>query len=176
MSTYFSLLSTLSLEECLSRLEEAGKQETLNDSGVYYPLQCKVSNLSKTIISFTIRKRKDPKAMFVFGRVYEVEGMYKTLITYSVGDPTVPNDLDEETNERLDRLNKNIGMFFLLISLFGAGYFTANANTMAKPLICSWIAVITLGLLLFQVSFTKRQRNKDVAEMVIFIKKTIEAQ
>lgn len=178
MSTYYSLLSTLDPEECTSRLEEAGKQETSNKSGTYHPLRCEVTRFTtiKTISFFNLRKRKDSKAMFVFGRLYEVEkeGTYKTLITYSVGDPHVPNDLDDETNDRLDKVNRNIGIFLSLILCFVAGFFLGVKNFRVSIMAASILAVILIGLL--GTHYIKRQRNKDVAEMVNFIKKTLEAQ
>ena len=178
MSTYFSIISTLDFEECTSRLEEAGKQETTDQSGTYHPLRCEVtrSSTAKTISSFLLRKRKNSKAMFVIGQLYEVEkdGTYKTLITYSVGDPHVPNDLDDETNDRLDKVNRNIGIFLSLILCFITGFFLGVKNFSVSIMTASILAVILISLL--GTHYIKRQRNKDVVEMVNFIKKTLEAQ
>jgi hypothetical protein len=178
MSIYISLLSTLDLEECISRLEEAGKQETIDQSGIYHPLRCEVtrSNAAKTISSFLLRKRKNSKAMFVIGQLYEVEkeGTYKTLITYAVGDPHVPNDLDDETNDRLDKVNRNIGIFLSLILCFVTGFFLGVKNFPASIMAASLLVVILISLL--GTHYIKRQRNKDVVEMVNFLKKTLEAQ
>ena len=176
MSKYFALFSTLNLEECASRLEEVGKQETIDHLGTYHPLRCEVTRFTsdKTITSFNLRRRKDPKAMFVIGFLYAAGGTYKTLITYSVGDPHVPNDLDDETNDRLDKVNRNIGIFLSLILCFVAGFFLGVKNFSVSTMAASILAVILIGLL--GTHYIKRQRNKDVAEMVNFIKKILEAQ
>ena len=176
MSTYFSLLSTLNLEECTSRLEAAGKQETVDQSDMYHPLHCEVTRFTatRTISSFNLRKRKDPHSIFVFGRLYEIEGTYKTLITYSVGDPMVPNDLDDETDDRLEKVNKNIGIFLLLPLCLITGYFLGTKNFSASSVGASLVAVILFSLI--NSYFIKRRRNKDVEEIVHFIKKTLEAQ
>lgn len=178
MSTYFSLISTLDFEECISRFEEAGKQETIDQSGIYHPLRCEVtrSSTAKTISSFLLRKRKNSKAMFVIGQLYEVEkeGACKTLITYSVGDPHVPNDLDDETNDRLDKVNRNIGIFLSLILCFVIGFFLGGKNFSVSVIAASLLTVILIGLLV--THYIKRQKNKDIVEMVNFIKKTLEAQ
>lgn len=177
MSTYFALLSTLNFDECISRLEEAGKPETMDLFGTYHPLRCEVKRLTpETISFFNLRKRKDPHAMFVFGRLYEVdnEGTYKTLITYSVGDPSIPSDLDEEDNEKLDSVNRNIGMFLLFLLSLVSGYFLGIKIVWAGFTGVSLATIILFSLL--GNSLTKRHRNKDVDEMVDFIKKTLEAR
>jgi len=85
--------------------------------------------------------------MFVIGQLYEVEkeGAYKTLITYSVGDPHIPNDLDDETNDRLDKVNRNIGVFLSLILCFITGFFLGVKNFSASIMAASLLAVILIS-------------------------------
>jgi hypothetical protein len=176
MSTSFSFASTLSLGECESRLEEVRKQETMESSEIYNPLHHEIKIIAKSRIVFTLHKRKNPHALFISVELCEVEGPYKTLITCSVGDPN--GDGSYEENERFDKVNRNIGIFFLLLSCicFIAIIFTLN-NPIGLSMAIVLFGIFSLsGLFLFRSISTKRQRNEDVKELVNFIKKLLEAK
>lgn len=168
-----SLISPLSFEECISRLESIKKQERRTFWGMYKPLRCDLSRISDTVHFFNLRKRVNPHAIFVIGKLYKVdEG---TLITYEVADPSILDDLDDLAIEKLRirerRLGKLIAIpIFLLLLLFVVyiGMHIPETNNFARLL------TGILGFIVFSGFLIKLpQQHKDEKELTEFLLRTL---
>jgi hypothetical protein len=179
MSPNLSLLSILSLEECISRLEDVGKQEKVDLFGEYHPVRCEVRRFTSTdfvkpFTSIILRKRKGIYAMWVDVKLHQVEGVYKTWINCSVIDPSIPGDLEDETNDRLEKVNRNAGIFLLLALTPVAVFFLVTKNITVSIVVGLLLAITSFSLL--RPYYAKNQGKKDVDAIVSFLKKTLKAR
>jgi hypothetical protein len=156
-----SLISPLSIRECISRLEEFERKETVPLSNEFTPPKCKVRGNS-----FTLRKNNFKYVPFMNGKLSETpEG---TLITYSM---------------EINSTTRNFGFIWLAGAIPLASCFViANIlDGLIKGF--SWeTLLVSLGAISIPTSYYFMRRygehysESDKKEMLEFLQKTLDAK
>ena len=158
---FVSLISPLSIDKCISLLEEAGKKETVSFASEFTPPRCEVKG--KT---FTLRKNYYKNIPFMQGNLSETrEG---TLITYSM-------EIDSVT-----RLFNSIWItaalpltFCFVVSMLTDGFTKGFSWNLLFVL---FMAIAIPGFYYLQKYLGERKSEIDKKEMIEFLQTVLEAK